>query len=119
MIRKKKVQQDYLFLQNYTTSSTPTRTPKGIYGTVNMLPVVNLLENVSRRLKPVVNDIPLCFEDMDINHGLVLYETYLPKIEESTKLPLVVNVLNDRATVFLNDVRVNLLTFHSRCMSEI
>lgn len=105
-----------LFLQNFTNSSTPMYAPKGNYGTVNLLPVVNLLENVSRHLQPVINDVPLSFEDMDINQGFVLYETNLPKIEGSTKLPLTIDILHDRATIFLNKVRVHVLIFHSRRM---
>lgn len=44
---------------------------------------------------------------MDISHGLVLYETDLPPIERlTTNLSLVIEVLHDRAIVFLNYVRV-------------
>jgi len=70
------------------------------------LPVVSLFDSVAQRLKPVLNDVPLCFEDMDINHGLVLYETNLPFIEGSNKLPLVIKSLRDRAIIFLNNVCV-------------
>lgn len=91
-------------LKNCPTSTTPKRKPKGNYGTVFMVPVVSLLDQVSRRLNPIKNDIPLCFEDMDLNQGLVLYETDLPPINGSIKLPLIINSLSDRATVFLNNV---------------
>jgi len=66
-----------------------------------MLPVVSLFDNVARRLKPILNNVPLCFEDMDINHGLVLYETNLPPIGGLTKLPLVIKSLGDRAIFFI------------------
>lgn len=95
-----------LILQNFPTSLTPKIAPKGNYGTVNLLPVVSLFDNISKRLKPVFNDVPLCFEDMDINHGLVLYETNLPSIGGLKKLPLVIKSLGDRAIVFMNNVRV-------------
>jgi len=64
-----------------------------------------MFDNAARRFKSVLNDVPLCFEDMDINHGLVLYETNLPPIGGLTKLPLIIKSLNDRAIVFLNNVR--------------
>jgi len=68
--------------------------------------VVSLFDNAARRLKPVFNNVPLCFEDMDINRGLVLYETNLPPIGGLTKLPLVIKSLGDRAMIFLNNVCV-------------
>jgi len=68
--------------------------------------VVSLFDNVARLFKPVLNNVPLCFEDMDINHGLVLYETNLPPIGGLTKLPLIIESLGDRAIIFLNNVRV-------------
>lgn len=89
-------------------STPPKRAAKGDYGTVNLVPVVSLFDRASRRVEPVVNDVPLCFEDMDLNHGLVLYETDLPPIGRSMKLPLVIESLGDRAIVFLNNVRVYL-----------
>jgi len=91
-------------LQNFPTASTPKRLPKSNYGTVHMLPVISLFDHASQHYKPIMNDVPLSFEDLDLNHGLVLYETNLPKISGSTKLPLVVNTLRDRAIVFLNYV---------------
>lgn len=92
-------------VQNYPTTSAPKRAPKGNYGTANLSPVISLFDQLSKRMKPVINDSPLCFEDMDINHLLVLYETTLPQVETLTKLPLVIEVLHDRAMVFLNYVR--------------
>lgn len=73
-----------------------------------MLPVVSILDQVSRRLKSIKNDVPLCFEDMDLNQGLVLYETDLPPIDVAIKLPLTINSLSDRATVFLNNVSLSI-----------
>ncbi|CAH1724816.1 unnamed protein product [Aphis gossypii] len=95
---------------NFPTGSTPKIAPKGNYGTVNLLPVVSLFDSVARRLNPVLNDVPLCFEDMDINHGLVLYETNLPIIEGSNKLPLVIKSLRDRAIIFLNNVKLGTMS---------
>lgn len=95
-----------LVLQNFTTGATPKRAPKGNYGTVRLLPVVSILDRTSRRHKTIISDIPICFEDMDLNNGLALYETHLPSIGEAKRLPLVINSLRDRATVFLNHVRV-------------
>lgn len=69
--------------------------------------MISLFDRASQRLKPFINDVPLCFEDMDLNHGLVLYETNLPPVG-TTKLPLVINSLRDRAIVFLNNVRVEI-----------
>jgi len=94
-------------LQDFPVAPTPRRAPKGGYGTVSLSPVVSLFDQASRRLKPVVNDVPLCFEDMDLNHGLALYETDLPPTGKSVELPLVVGSLRDRAIVFLNHVRIS------------
>lgn len=92
-------------VQNYTTSPTPNIAPKGNYGTVNLSPVISMFDQLSKRITPVINDIPLCFEDMDINHGLVLYETTLPQaIDRLIELPLVIDVIHDRAIIFLNNV---------------
>lgn len=91
-------------LQKFPLGLMPKRAPKGDYGTVHMLPVISLFDNASRRHGSVVNDEPICFEDMDQNQGLMLYETHLPPIERDTKLPLVVQSLRDRAIVFLNGV---------------
>jgi len=98
----------YGSVQDFPVAATPRRAPKGHYGTVSLSPVVSLFDRASRRLEPVVNDVPLCFEDMDLNHGLVLYETDLPPVVgKSAELPLVVGSLRDRATVFLNHVRIS------------
>ncbi|XP_025205824.1 beta-galactosidase-like, partial [Melanaphis sacchari] len=95
---------------NFPTASTPKISPKGNYGTVNLLPVVSLFDNAARRLESILNDVPLCFEDMDINQGLVLYETNLPMITGLTKLPLVIKSLSDRAIIFLNNVKLGTLS---------
>ncbi|XP_025410648.1 beta-galactosidase-like, partial [Sipha flava] len=95
---------------NYPTTSTPKRAPKGNYGTVNLSPVISLLDQTSRRLKPIKNEIPLSFEDMDLNYGLVLYETNLPPVERLTHLPLVIEVLHDRAIIFLNYTKIGTLS---------
>lgn len=95
-------------MQNFPTGYTPKRAPKGNYGMVHLVPVISLFDHVSQQhYKTVKNDVPLSFEDMDINHGLVLYETDLPLIGRLTKLPLSVNILRDRATVFLDNVSVH------------
>lgn len=84
----------------------PKRAPKGNYGTVNLLPVVSLFDQSSLHTKPVLNEIPLSFEDMDINQGLVLYETNLPTVVRPTKLPLIIETLRDRAIIFIDYVRI-------------
>ncbi|XP_025410669.1 beta-galactosidase-like [Sipha flava] len=95
---------------NHPTTSTPRRAPKGNYGIVNLLPVVSLFDQTSMHIKPVINEVPLSFEDMDINHGLVLYETNLPTIARPTKLPLIIEKLRDRAIIFLDCVKIGTMS---------
>ncbi|VVC34719.1 Glycoside hydrolase superfamily,Beta-galactosidase 1-like,Glycoside hydrolase, family [Cinara cedri] len=99
---------------NFPTFFTPKRAPKGNYGTVNLLPVASLLDRVSRRLQPVISQVPLCFEDIDQDHGLVLYETNLPTFEKPTKLPLIVEKLHDRAIIFLNTEKLGIMSRSSK-----
>lgn len=75
---------------------------------VNLVPILSLFDHDSRRRhNSVNNEVPLCFEDMDVNHGLMLYETNLPAIEKSTNLPLVINSLRDRGMIFVDGVSVS------------
>ncbi|XP_050432684.1 beta-galactosidase-like [Adelges cooleyi] len=98
---------------NFSKNTIPTPKPslKYSYGTVNMLPVTGLLDQVPRNLfTTVTNQKPLSFEDIDMNQGLVLYETVLPGNGTAARLPLTINLLRDRAIIFLDHAKLGTMS---------
>jgi len=84
----------------------PVPAPKGDYGTFTMQPLVNIFEKVTQRIKPIENDVPLCFEIMGINSGFVMYETILTDEQKdvTAHVDLIIRKVRDRATIFLDQV---------------
>lgn len=61
--------------------------------------------------KPVINEKPLCFEDLNQGYGFVLYRTTLKSAAEGL---LKVKEMRDYATVYLNNERIGVLDRHLR-----
>jgi beta-galactosidase len=61
--------------------------------------------------KPVINDKPLCFEDLNQGYGFVLYRTTL---KNNASGLLKVKEMRDYATVYLNGQRISILDRHLR-----
>ncbi|PWK67083.1 beta-galactosidase [Mucilaginibacter oryzae] len=61
--------------------------------------------------KPVINEKPLCFEDLDQGYGFVLYRTQLKDAADGL---LQIKELRDYATVYLNGQRISVLDRHLR-----
>lgn len=61
--------------------------------------------------KPVLNEKPLCFEDLGQGYGFVLYRTQLKDAADGL---LQIKELRDYATVYLNGKRVGILDRHLR-----
>jgi beta-galactosidase len=61
--------------------------------------------------KPVINEKPLCFEDLDQGYGFVLYRT---KIKHAASGLLKIKEMRDYATVYINGKVVNTLNRHLR-----
>lgn len=84
----------------------PFPTFKGNYGTFTLQPLVSFFEKATQRIKPVDSDVPLAFEDMDINTGFVMYETILKDNQKNFKTPvnLTISTVRDQAIVYLDQV---------------
>lgn len=95
-------------LKNYVVSNeiSPVPMPKGNYGRFTMTPLVNLFEKVTQRIKPIESDVPLAFENMDIDSGFVMYETVLTNDQNriTTPINLTISTIRDRAYIYLNQV---------------
>ncbi|KAF3427304.1 hypothetical protein E2986_05050, partial [Frieseomelitta varia] len=97
----KNIVSKYLPLPNV---SVPTVSPKGDYGPVVLTPVVRLFEPRGRQLFETVvveGSKPLTFEELNLPHWLVLYETDLaPSYSDSANLHA---MARDRALVYVDD----------------
>jgi hypothetical protein len=93
-----------------TNDISPNPSPKGAYGKFYLKPVVSIFEKVAQRIKPVISNVPLPFEDLDISTGFVMYETTLTDDQKNVDNPvnLTVNTVRDRAIIYLDKVRVTL-----------
>jgi beta-galactosidase len=71
-------------------------------------PVVSFFEKVAQRIKPVISDVPLSFEDMDINTGFLMYETILTNDQKKIINPvnLTITTVRDRAIIYLDQVKL-------------
>ncbi|KAL4148356.1 hypothetical protein QTP88_002620 [Uroleucon formosanum] len=89
----------------------PVPAPKGNYGILKMQHLVSFFDKVAQRIKPVESDVPLNFEIMGINSGFVMYETILTNDQKFVNAPvnLTISKIRDQATIFLNQVRVNII----------
>ncbi|XP_050426969.1 beta-galactosidase-like [Adelges cooleyi] len=83
---------------------SPVPTPKGDYGKVTLKPLASFFEQITQRVKPVTNDVPLAFEDLGVNTGFVMYETNLTDIQKSFigVVKLNIKTVRDRAIVYLD-----------------
>jgi beta-galactosidase len=61
--------------------------------------------------KPVINEHPLCFEDLNQGYGFVLYRTTL---KDAANGLLKIKEMRDFATVYINGERVGILDRHLR-----
>lgn len=91
-----------------TNEVSPIPTPKGAYGKFYLKPLVSIFEKVAQRIKPVISNVPLPFEELDINTGFVMYETTLTDDQKNVENPvnLTVNTVRDRAIIYLDKVQV-------------
>lgn len=91
-----------------TNEISPNPTPKGAYGKFFLKPLVSIFEKVAQRIKPVISDVPLPFEDLDINTGFVMYETTLTDDQKNVENPvnLTVKTVRDRAIIYLDQVKL-------------
>ncbi|KOX75741.1 Beta-galactosidase [Melipona quadrifasciata] len=99
----------YLPLPNV---SVPTASPKGDYGPVVLTPIVGLFEPRGRQLFETVvveGSKPLTFEELNLPHWLVLYETDLvtPSYSDPANLHAMVR---DRALVYVDDHLIGTLS---------
>ncbi|KAK1127845.1 hypothetical protein K0M31_003336 [Melipona bicolor] len=98
----------YLPLPNM---SVPTASPKGDYGPVVLTPIVRLFEPRGRQLFETVvveGSKPLTFEELNLPHWLVLYETDLaPSYSDPANLHAMVR---DRALVYVDDHLIGTLS---------
>jgi len=71
--------------------------------------LVSIFEKVAQRIKPVISNVPLPFEDLDINTGFVMYETALTDDQKNVENPvnLTVNTVRDRAIIYLDQVKLH------------
>ncbi|XP_060873591.1 beta-galactosidase-like [Metopolophium dirhodum] len=92
-----------------TNEISPNPAPKGAYGKFYLRPLVSIFEKVAQRIKPVISDVPLPFEDLDINTGFVMYETTLTDDQKNVENPvnLTVNTVRDRAIIYLDQVELH------------
>lgn len=104
----------FVLSKNYVVSNeiSPVPMPKGNYGRFTMTPLVNVFEKVTQRIKPVQNDVPLPFENMDVDSGFVMYETILTDEQKDVTTPvnLTISTVRDRAYVYLDQVNNRLTT---------
>lgn len=72
-----------------------------------MQPLSSLFDKVTQRIKPFESDVPLAFENMDINTGFVMYETILTNEQKDVQAPvnLTISTIRDQAIVYLNQVQ--------------
>lgn len=91
-----------------TNEISPNPTPKGAYGKFFLKPLVSIFEKVAQRIKPMISNVPLPFEDLDINTGFVMYETKLTDDQKNVKNPvnLTVKTVRDRAIIYLDQVKL-------------
>jgi len=92
-----------------TNEISPNPAPKGAYGKFYLRPLVSIFDKVAQRIKPVISDVPLPFEDLDINTGFVMYETTLTDDQKNVENPvnLTVNTVRDRAIIYLDQVELH------------
>jgi len=92
-----------------TNEISPDPAPKGAYGKFYLTPLVSIFEKIAQRIKPVISDVPLSFEDMDINTGFVMYETTLTDEQKNVTNPvnLTLNTVRDRAIIYLDQVELH------------
>ncbi|XP_025409472.1 beta-galactosidase-like [Sipha flava] len=106
--------KNFLEEANYVVSNeiSPVPMPKGNYGRFTMTPLVNLFEKVTQRIKPIESDVPLAFENMDIDSGFVMYETILTNDQKNVTTPvnLTISTVRDRAYVYLDKVQASIIT---------
>uniref|UniRef100_A0A1B0DPL1 Uncharacterized protein n=1 Tax=Phlebotomus papatasi TaxID=29031 RepID=A0A1B0DPL1_PHLPP len=91
----------YFAMPNVTV---PKPTPKLNYGKVYLTPRQSLLSRNTRRnlcRSPLTSRMPVSFEEIDQNSGLVLYETDLPKMRRDPSA-LTIEKLRDRAYVYID-----------------
>lgn len=71
--------------------------------------MISIFDKVAQRVKPVVSDVPLPFEAMDINTGFVLYETELTDEQKNVTNPvnLTLKSVRDRAIIYTDQVKLN------------
>ncbi|XP_050429611.1 beta-galactosidase-like [Adelges cooleyi] len=83
---------------------SPVPSPKGDYGKLTLEPLASFFEKITQRVKPVTNDVPLAFEDMDVNTGFVMYETILTDEQKNFTgvVELKVKTVRDRAIIYLD-----------------
>ncbi|XP_050429419.1 beta-galactosidase-like [Adelges cooleyi] len=91
---------------------SPVPVSKGNYGKFMLKPVASFFDKVTQRMKPVVSDVPLTFEDMDINTGFVMYETTLTEEQKNISRPAIlsINSIRDRAIIYLDNVNVGVMS---------
>lgn len=91
-----------------TNEISPNPTPKGAYGKFFLKPLVSIFEKVAQRIKPMISNVPLPFEDLDINTGFVMYETTLTDDQKNVENPvnLTVKTVRDRAIIYLDQVKL-------------
>lgn len=89
-----------------TNEISPKPAPKGAYGKFHLKPLVSIFEKVAQRIKPVISDVPLPFDNLDINSGFVMYETTLTDDQKNVENPvnLTLNTVRDRAIIYLDQV---------------
>lgn len=92
-----------------TNEISPNSAPKGAYGKFYLRPLVSIFEKVAQRIKPIISNVPLPFEDLDINTGFVMYETTLTDDQKNVKNPvnLTVKTVRDRAIIYLDQVELH------------
>jgi len=92
-----------------TNEISPNPSPKGAYGKFYLKPLVSIFEKVAQRIKPVISNVPLPFEDLDINTGFVMYETTLTDDQKNVENPvnLTVSTVRDRAIIYLDQVELH------------
>jgi len=92
-----------------TNEISPNPAPKGAYGKFYLRPLVSIFEKVAQRIKPVISNVPIPFEDLDINTGFVMYETTLTDDQKNVENPvnLTVRTVRDRAIIYLDRVELH------------
>ncbi|XP_059620871.1 beta-galactosidase-like [Phlebotomus argentipes] len=90
----------------------PEPAPKLDFGKVFLTPRLNLLSRHARRRlcrSPVFSRMPVSFEVLDQNAGVVLYETPLPRLKRDPSA-LTIGKLRDRALVYIDRQLVGILS---------